>query len=159
MQVDFASVTNARSRGLLPLQFLAGQHTPSEFLERLDLVASIPRDASVPLTLAPSLRLPVAAPVLAPLCDCSLTKSGHVQSDYNGVNLVVGDLRQSQVAAGSNRGEAQKTGPIVLQAGHHGVSNGCLHSTWPKVCNELLTGFKALSKDAFGLHPQIIHIG
>ena len=56
-----------------------------------------------------------------------------MQGDYNGVNLVVGDLASRQLAADSNRGDRQSADPVLLQPGHHGISNGCLLSTWPKV--------------------------
>ncbi len=49
---------------------------------------------------------------------------------YNGFNLVVGDLATSEVAYVSNRGGQA---PTLLQPGVHGISNGQLHSKWPKV--------------------------
>ena len=49
---------------------------------------------------------------------------------HNGFNLVVGDLTMHEVAFVSNRGEQ---GPLLLQPGVHGVSNGSLRSCWHKV--------------------------
>eukprot|EP00884_Botryococcus_braunii_P004614 jgi/Botrbrau1/14153/Bobra.182_3s0093.1 len=51
---------------------------------------------------------------------------------YNGFNLVVGDAMSQEVAYLSNRGE--KAGkPQVLRPGLHGLSNGTLYDSWPKV--------------------------
>ena len=60
-----------------------------------------------------------------------MKQGSRLQRDYNGVNLVVGDLLAGQLAAGSNRGE-RKGGPLQLEPGHHAISNGCLRSKWPK---------------------------
>ena len=54
----------------------------------------------------------------------------HNGQAFNGFNLVVGDLASGEVAYASNRGGQA---PVQLQPGAHGISNGQLHSQWPKV--------------------------
>jgi hypothetical protein len=55
-------------------------------------------------------------------------------TDYNGYNLIVGDLGSMQLAYGSNRGEAAVHGPRLLAPGVYGLSNAVLDTPWPKVC-------------------------
>ncbi len=52
--------------------------------------------------------------------------------DYNGFNMVVGDISSTKAAYMTNRG--QNRAPLVLQAGLHGFSNGSsLQQEWHKV--------------------------
>ena len=52
--------------------------------------------------------------------------------EYNGFNMVVGDLCTMEIAYMTNRGEHQQ--PIPLQPGLHGISNGSsLQQEWAKV--------------------------
>ena len=54
-------------------------------------------------------------------------------ADYNGYNLIVGDLRSMELAYGSNRGETAVHGPRLLAPGVYGLSNAGLDTPWPKV--------------------------
>ena len=49
----------------------------------------------------------------------------------NGFNLIVGDLGKGSVAYLTNRDPANR-GPLELERGMYGISNGVLHSAWPK---------------------------
>ena len=54
---------------------------------------------------------------------------------YNGMNLLVGDLRGGSVAYLTNRGKSEELqGARALAPGVHGISNGVLGDRWPKVC-------------------------
>ncbi|KAK9800362.1 hypothetical protein WJX73_010819 [Symbiochloris irregularis] len=50
--------------------------------------------------------------------------------DYNGFNLVVGDISTREVAYLSNR---DSEGPLKFPPGTYGISNGNINSAWPKV--------------------------
>lgn len=68
--------------------------------------------------------------------------------EYNGFNMVVGDLRTMEVAYMTNRGENQQ--PVSLQPGLHGISNGSsLQQEWVKVQRG-----KSILQDILGLKPQ-----
>ncbi len=63
-------------------------------------------------------------------CAQTVTCSGALQN-YNGFNLVVGDVGSVSAVHVSNRGTEHVE---ALQPGVHGVSNGEMQSRWPKVC-------------------------
>ena len=83
------------------------------------------------LTCRRELRLcSVSIPKLQSSCICTAEGQKTSRQAYNGFNLVVGDLATGEVAYVSNRGGQA---PTLLQPGVHGISNGQLHSKWPKV--------------------------
>lgn len=53
--------------------------------------------------------------------------------DYNGFNLTVGDLSDSTIAQISNRATQPTARCLDSDGLVHGLSNGPLHSNWPKV--------------------------
>lgn len=53
---------------------------------------------------------------------------------YNGMNLLVGNLRSHSVAYLTNRGSGNSSkGPQALEPGVYGISNGVLGDPWVKV--------------------------
>ncbi|MDH3647329.1 MAG: NRDE family protein [Gammaproteobacteria bacterium] len=55
-------------------------------------------------------------------------RSSHTAEQYNGFNLILGDLGNGPLAYQSNRGE-----PCEIEPGLHGLSNHQLDTPWPKV--------------------------
>ena len=57
-------------------------------------------------------------------------KTNVAMQEYNGFNLVVGDISTKEIAYLTNR---DQDGPLKLVPGTYGISNGTLNSAWPKV--------------------------
>ncbi|KAK9838874.1 hypothetical protein WJX74_005036 [Apatococcus lobatus] len=71
------------------------------------------------------------------------------KQEYNGFNMVVGDLCTSEVGYVTNRGQHQQ--PIPLQPGLHGISNGSsLQQEWTKVQRG-----KSILQDILGLQKPL----
>lgn len=61
---------------------------------------------------------------------------------YNGVNLIVGDLKVNKVAYLTNRDRSGKGAqPRELPPGVYGISNGVLGDRWNKVTPAFFLGF------------------
>ena len=153
-QVHFQGVQNSPSRGALPVAFLEASQTPMEYLHSIS--------AQVLLGLAAPQHLPCLCRSDHPrACSrrahrtCTQLRAHVPQSSvpvqhrtrffpldslhvcmqaYNGMNLLVGDLRAGSVAYLTNRGRGEALqGPKAIEVGAHGISNGVLGDRWPKV--------------------------
>ena len=70
----------------------------------------------------------LSGPVVAPLD--YLSRVAQRGADYNGFNLIVGDLSQRELGWYCNRAD---TPPCLLPPGVHGISNAVLDTPWPKL--------------------------
>lgn len=65
---------------------------------------------------------------------CTIVPDSDFVQAYNGMNLLVGNLRSHSVAYLTNRGSGNSSkGPQALEPGVYGISNGVLGDPWVKV--------------------------